>query len=109
MQRQASYDRLAEYTFDLRENIKDACRDGTVTPQEQRDISAQAHRLCCEANVQASVFRVALRLIRGGRVDRELMGEARDAQELGGVVVDLGAYRRTRRVRRGKDGGNDAA
>lgn len=95
----SGFDEIDEDATLLRDKCRHAFEDGLVTQDEQRDIVVTVYQLCCKTGLHAVKSRIALRLLKGGLLDNRLLGEAKDAQALGGHVVSMAAYRRVKRQR----------
>jgi hypothetical protein len=82
VQRQARHDMLAEQGEALYRKVVRFSADGYIDPQEQTELKQDARRLFVNAQLQSTRLRLARRMISGGDMDREILGEVRDYMEL---------------------------
>jgi hypothetical protein len=78
----AKTDTLCEMTEEHEEIVKQALADGVITPSERHEIILSARLIKLACNRQAVRVRLGTRMIRGGKLDREIMQDVRDYQEL---------------------------
>ncbi len=82
MQRQARHDTLAEAAHDHYRTVMRCSSDGVIDRREQVEIAQSARKLAMSAQMQSTRLRLARRMISGGDMDREILGEVRDYQVL---------------------------
>jgi hypothetical protein len=78
----AKADEISALTEEHLAIVVDALRDGVITVQEHQGIIASARTIRLASYFQASRTRIAVRLIRGRKLDREILGEIQDCLRL---------------------------
>jgi hypothetical protein len=82
MQRVAKHYEASELAELHEQLVEDALADGAISPQERRDIVRSARDVTLAVCRQAIRNRLAVRMIRGGNLDRGMCIEIKDYQEL---------------------------
>ena len=82
MQRLAGTDEVSALAELHERVVHEALADGRITVHEDELIRHSARALTLATYRQAARTRIGIRMIRGGHIDREIVGEIRDYQAL---------------------------